>query len=194
MPVCSYFLLSHCTRDNCPYRHVNVNKDAAICEDFLKGYCAEGDQVSVTYGLTCWDATVFVRVFTQPKHFSHNNLLRRCSIYLFFFIIKIWNEHDGGNLSNPFHLINFFDCNQFSMGNVGLENRDFLNIFSARRNTCLNAQTMRALENAWIVRHAYYFTSLQRRNGDELYPRPGVAGRGRSRRNAWGWMILGEQT
>lgn len=45
MPVCSYFLLGECTKENCPYRHVKVNEDAAVCEDFLKGYCPLNDKV-----------------------------------------------------------------------------------------------------------------------------------------------------
>lgn len=34
-----------CTNRNCPYRHVNVNPKASICEEFLRGYCANGNEV-----------------------------------------------------------------------------------------------------------------------------------------------------
>uniref|UniRef100_A0A453T7W3 4Fe-4S ferredoxin-type domain-containing protein n=1 Tax=Aegilops tauschii subsp. strangulata TaxID=200361 RepID=A0A453T7W3_AEGTS len=34
-----------CTNTACPYRHVKVNSKAPACEDFLKGYCADGDEV-----------------------------------------------------------------------------------------------------------------------------------------------------
>lgn len=34
-----------CTNTACPYRHVKVNSNAPVCEDFLKGYCADGDEV-----------------------------------------------------------------------------------------------------------------------------------------------------
>lgn len=34
-----------CTNESCPYRHVNVNPKAPICEGFLQGYCADGDMV-----------------------------------------------------------------------------------------------------------------------------------------------------
>lgn len=34
-----------CINENCPYRHVNVNKDASVCEGFLRGYCSDGDKV-----------------------------------------------------------------------------------------------------------------------------------------------------
>lgn len=34
-----------CTNESCPYRHVNVNPKAPICEGFLQGYCADGDTV-----------------------------------------------------------------------------------------------------------------------------------------------------
>jgi len=47
MPVCSYFLLGECTKDDCPYRHVNVNEDAEICKNFLQGYCPCADKVSL---------------------------------------------------------------------------------------------------------------------------------------------------
>lgn len=65
MPVCSYFLLSQCTRDNCPYRHVNVGDDAAVCEDFLKGYCPEGDKVGEVLGIFCRRTAFVFAVFLQ---------------------------------------------------------------------------------------------------------------------------------
>jgi hypothetical protein len=37
-----------CTNGSCPYRHVNVNKEAPICEAFLQGYCTDGDKVTHT--------------------------------------------------------------------------------------------------------------------------------------------------
>lgn len=46
MPVCQFFLRGKCSNDNCPYSHVNVSKKAKVCEDFLKGFCARGQQVS----------------------------------------------------------------------------------------------------------------------------------------------------
>ena len=45
MPVCSYFLSGDCTKENCPYRHVKVNNDAKVCQEFLNGYCANGEKV-----------------------------------------------------------------------------------------------------------------------------------------------------
>ena len=45
MPVCSFFLRGVCTKDNCPYVHVSVGKDAEVCQDFLRGYCPSGEQV-----------------------------------------------------------------------------------------------------------------------------------------------------
>jgi len=42
MPVCHYFLKGVCTNLTCPYSHVKVNPRAAICPDFLKGYCPRG--------------------------------------------------------------------------------------------------------------------------------------------------------
>ncbi|KAF9598807.1 hypothetical protein IFM89_031475 [Coptis chinensis] len=40
MSDCSYFLQGLCTNKSCPYRHVNVNPNAPVCEGFLRGYCA----------------------------------------------------------------------------------------------------------------------------------------------------------
>ena len=34
-----------CVVEECPYRHVNVNPKAAVCQGFLRGYCAQGDKV-----------------------------------------------------------------------------------------------------------------------------------------------------
>lgn len=48
MPVCQFFLRGKCSNDNCPYSHVNVSKKAKVCEDFLKGFCARGQQVSMS--------------------------------------------------------------------------------------------------------------------------------------------------
>ena len=45
MPICQYFLKGKCNRDDCPYSHVNVGRQAVVCEDFLKGYCALGFKV-----------------------------------------------------------------------------------------------------------------------------------------------------
>ena len=47
MPVCSYFLQGVCTKDNCPYLHVNVGENAEICHDFVKGFCPNGDKVDL---------------------------------------------------------------------------------------------------------------------------------------------------
>lgn len=43
--VCLAWLAGLCTNTACPYRHVKVNSNAPVCEDFLKGYCADGDEV-----------------------------------------------------------------------------------------------------------------------------------------------------
>jgi hypothetical protein len=45
--VCLESLAGLCTNTACPYRHVKVNSKAPVCEDFLKGYCADGDEVSL---------------------------------------------------------------------------------------------------------------------------------------------------
>ncbi|PSN31596.1 hypothetical protein C0J52_22466 [Blattella germanica] len=42
MPTCKYFLEGCCVRENCPYLHVKVNAKAAICKNFLRGYCSDG--------------------------------------------------------------------------------------------------------------------------------------------------------
>lgn len=49
---CLCFLLSgSCSNHSCPYRHVNVNANASICDGFLKGYCDDGNEVLVEPGL-----------------------------------------------------------------------------------------------------------------------------------------------
>lgn len=45
MPVCSYFLKGICNNSDCPYSHVYVSHKAKVCEDFVKGYCPEGEKV-----------------------------------------------------------------------------------------------------------------------------------------------------
>ena len=31
-----------CSSQDCPYLHVNLDKNALVCPDFLEGYCARG--------------------------------------------------------------------------------------------------------------------------------------------------------
>ena len=45
MPVCSFFLRGLCTRENCPYLHVSVGRNAELCPDFIRGYCSLGEEV-----------------------------------------------------------------------------------------------------------------------------------------------------
>ena len=49
MPDCRFFLRGKCTADNCQYRHVKVNKDAKLCENFASGFCLQGLSVSVFF-------------------------------------------------------------------------------------------------------------------------------------------------
>ena len=42
-----------CSNRNCPYRHVNVNPKASICEGFLKGYCADGNECRKKHSYVC---------------------------------------------------------------------------------------------------------------------------------------------
>ncbi|CAM9931259.1 unnamed protein product [Laminaria digitata] len=42
MPVCIYFEKGLCFTPNCPYLHVKVSRNAAVCAKFLKGYCPDG--------------------------------------------------------------------------------------------------------------------------------------------------------
>eukprot|EP00339_Tiarina_fusa_P019591 CAMPEP_0117053946 /NCGR_PEP_ID=MMETSP0472-20121206/37353_1 /TAXON_ID=693140 ORGANISM="Tiarina fusus, Strain LIS" /NCGR_SAMPLE_ID=MMETSP0472 /ASSEMBLY_ACC=CAM_ASM_000603 /LENGTH=187 /DNA_ID=CAMNT_0004769277 /DNA_START=360 /DNA_END=923 /DNA_ORIENTATION=- len=53
MPVCSFFLRGICTNEACPYSHVNVNHNAAVCSAFLKGYCAEGNNCKLKHTKEC---------------------------------------------------------------------------------------------------------------------------------------------
>lgn len=49
MPVCSYFLKGICNNSDCPYSHVYVSRKAEVCDDFVKGYCPEGEKVKTVY-------------------------------------------------------------------------------------------------------------------------------------------------
>ena len=49
MPTCSFFLRGMCHKDDCPYAHVKVSQAAKICEDFLKGHCPKGNEVSCQF-------------------------------------------------------------------------------------------------------------------------------------------------
>ncbi|KAI5394360.1 hypothetical protein KIW84_061154 [Lathyrus oleraceus] len=53
MPDCSYFLQGLCSNKSCSYRHVNVNPNASICEGFLKGYCANGNECRKKHSYVC---------------------------------------------------------------------------------------------------------------------------------------------
>ena len=46
MPVCSFFLRGLCSKEDCPYLHVSVGREAQLCMDFVKGYCPRGEEVS----------------------------------------------------------------------------------------------------------------------------------------------------
>lgn len=49
MPVCSFFLKGICNNSECPYSHVYVSRKAEVCEDFVKGYCPQGEKVQIFY-------------------------------------------------------------------------------------------------------------------------------------------------
>lgn len=46
------FVAGLCNNESCPYRHVNVNPNASVCEGFLRGYCADGNEVMPCYTKT----------------------------------------------------------------------------------------------------------------------------------------------
>lgn len=52
VPVCALFLRGICTRDGCKYRHVKVSATAAVCPDFVKGYCIKGDACPLKHELS----------------------------------------------------------------------------------------------------------------------------------------------
>ncbi|XP_013856086.1 zinc finger CCCH domain-containing protein 3 [Austrofundulus limnaeus] len=55
MPVCLYFLKGTCNNSDCPYSHVYVSQKAEVCEDFVKGYCPEGEKCKKKHTLVCPD-------------------------------------------------------------------------------------------------------------------------------------------
>ncbi|OAY65723.1 Zinc finger CCCH domain-containing protein 7 [Ananas comosus] len=42
-----------CTNTSCPYRHVKVHSNASICDGFLRGYCADGDECRKKHSYVC---------------------------------------------------------------------------------------------------------------------------------------------
>ncbi|KAF7646813.1 hypothetical protein LDENG_00182080 [Lucifuga dentata] len=55
MPVCLYFLKGVCNNSECPYSHVYVSRKADVCQDFVKGYCPEGEKCKKKHTLVCPD-------------------------------------------------------------------------------------------------------------------------------------------
>ncbi|CAH1270812.1 ZC3H3 [Branchiostoma lanceolatum] len=62
MPVCSYFLRGVCNRDDCPYSHVYVSRNAQVCQDFVHGYCPRGKQVA--------PRTIVIVNYTEPRRWG----------------------------------------------------------------------------------------------------------------------------
>ena len=87
--VCLVLLAGLCTNTACPYRHVKVNSNAPVCEDFLKGYCADGDEVfMMSLEIYYLLLNFYLRTFTLNWRVS------RCIVFL-----------DGCNKSHCFHLV-----------------------------------------------------------------------------------------
>jgi len=87
--VCLVSLAGLCTNTACPYRHVKVNSNAPVCEDFLKGYCADGDEVfMMSLEIYYLLLNFYLRTFTLNWRVS------RCIVFL-----------DGWNKSHCFHLV-----------------------------------------------------------------------------------------
>jgi len=42
-----------CTNDDCPYLHVKVNPNAAVCQKFLNGYCPDGEKCKLKHTSVC---------------------------------------------------------------------------------------------------------------------------------------------
>ncbi|KND01332.1 uncharacterized protein SPPG_03144 [Spizellomyces punctatus DAOM BR117] len=56
MPTCLHFERGRCRNENCPYLHVKLSPDAAICRDFaLEGFCEAGDQCKNRHVYQCPD-------------------------------------------------------------------------------------------------------------------------------------------
>ncbi|KAL1925032.1 uncharacterized protein VTP21DRAFT_4686 [Calcarisporiella thermophila] len=55
-PSCLHFLRGNCTHTNCPYPHVNVNRDAPVCSPFAReGYCPLGSSCKEQHIWVCPD-------------------------------------------------------------------------------------------------------------------------------------------
>eukprot|EP01097_Dermamoeba_algensis_P000066 TRINITY_DN1017_c0_g1_i2.p2 TRINITY_DN1017_c0_g1~~TRINITY_DN1017_c0_g1_i2.p2 ORF type:complete len:159 (+),score=15.29 TRINITY_DN1017_c0_g1_i2:691-1167(+) len=51
MPVCSFYLKGICNKEDCPYSHIYVSPDTALCPDFLKGHCEAGRSCKLRHSL-----------------------------------------------------------------------------------------------------------------------------------------------
>ncbi|KAK9096204.1 hypothetical protein Sjap_021701 [Stephania japonica] len=49
----TFVLTRLCSNESCPYRHVNVNPNASVCEGFLRGYCADGNECRKKHTYVC---------------------------------------------------------------------------------------------------------------------------------------------
>lgn len=101
MPVCQFFLRGKCSNDNCPYSHVNVSKKAEVCEDFLKGFCSRGQQVSLWLIFSSQLSFGSLRSVTLPLGEVHTYMLRDNSI-------KDGKEEKGTSKSKSLG-INYFE-------------------------------------------------------------------------------------
>lgn len=55
-PHCQYFLKGRCKNSPCMYAHVQINRNAPVCESFGKlGYCAQGEVCSNLHVYECPD-------------------------------------------------------------------------------------------------------------------------------------------
>ncbi|TRY67086.1 hypothetical protein TCAL_05151, partial [Tigriopus californicus] len=52
MPACKFFQLGQCGRDHCPYNHVKVSADAALCPAFRQGYCPQGQACTLRHAMS----------------------------------------------------------------------------------------------------------------------------------------------
>ncbi|XP_058743400.1 zinc finger CCCH domain-containing protein 7-like [Vicia villosa] len=89
MPNCSYFLQGLCSNKSCSYRHVNVNSNASICEGFLKGYCADRNELKINH-------TISSEILINPGYVLALNVKYRVFHYGLQFSVGNWSFDKAG--------------------------------------------------------------------------------------------------
>lgn len=71
MPTCYFYLNAVCAKENCPYIHVKLNDKTKLCPDFLKGYCDKANDCPYRHINVNRDVTI--KQYSKKKfQFKHS--------------------------------------------------------------------------------------------------------------------------